>query len=628
MFDAVRNNKRIVQVFLALIALPFAFFGVDSYIRNMGSDGSVAKIGDIKITQQQFQEALRAQQDSARNQGEAVDPKFFEQPEIRKSILDNLINERVLLLEAQKRHLVVSDDDVRRVRDSIEEFKVDGKFSPEQAAKVLGAQGMTPDGFVAKVRQQLTLQQLIGGLGQSGFASRTVADRVIALQGEKRTVQEFLLPLTAYLPQVKLEADAAKKFYDENNSLFQVPEQARAEFVVLSLEDVASQISVSDAEVKEVYEKEKNGRYGVPEERRASHILFTSENGDKAKARAKAEEVLKEVQKNPAAFADFAKKYSEDQGSAKEGGDIGFFRPGAMAKPFEETVFKLKEGEISGIVETDFGFHIIKVTGIHPARTKEFAEVRPEIEDGLKKQKVASKFAEMADAFRNMVYEQPDSLKPAADKLKLAIKQTGWLTRQPNPANGPFANPKVLAALFSDDAIKSKHNTEAIQVAPNTMIAARIAEYKPASLQPFDTVKGDIETMLKNREALALAKKDGEAKLEQLKKGEDKQAWNAAKTVSRLDPRQVNPQALPVIFKADAGKLPSYVGIELSGIGYGLYKVVKVEAGDAIDDARKQAMVRQVGGLVMQEEMQAYIAALRARYKVEINQAALESKEK
>ncbi|HJW24606.1 MAG TPA: SurA N-terminal domain-containing protein [Rhodocyclaceae bacterium] len=628
MFDAVRNNKRIVQVFLALITLPFAFFGVESYIRNVGTGDDVAKIGDMKITQQQFQQALRDQQERLRNQFGNIDPKLLDNPQARKAVLDDLIDQRLLVLEASKSRLAASDEAVRRTIGSIEAFQDNGKFSPERYESLVKAQGMTLAGFEAQIRQDLTLQQLAGGVGQSGFLPRTVSDRVLALQGEKREVQEHRLPVDDFLAQAKLEEGAAKKFYDANSKRFELPEQAKAEYVVLSLPNIESQVTVSDAEVKSWYEGHKD-RYMQPEERRASHILIAADKGDKAQAKAKAEEVLKEVQKNPAAFPELAKKYSQDPGSAAKGGDLGFFGRGMMVKPFEDTAFQLKEGEISGIVESDFGFHIIKLTGIHPGKERPLSEVRADIEADLKKQAASRKFAEAAEAFSNLVYEQSDSLKPVADKFKLDVKQSDWLTRQPNPANGPLANEKLLGAVFSEDAIKNKRNTEAIEVAPNTLVAARVVEYKPAALQPFEAVKDKIEAMLKRQEAQALAKQAGEARLAALKKGEgDQVSWGAAKTVSRLDPGSVPPQAVPAIFKADAAKLPAYAGFELPGGGYALYKVVKVEAGDKMDDARRQAMARQLGNLVMQEDVQSYLAALRARYKVEVNQAALEAKER
>ena len=281
-----------------------------------------------------------------------------------------------------------------------------------------------------------------------------------------------------------------------------------------------------------------------------------------------------------------------------------------------------------GVVETDFGFHVIKLTGMRNAKEKDLAEVKGEIEAELKKAAGSRKFAEAAEGFSNTVYEQSDSLKPAADKYGLAVKQSEWLGRQANPANGPLANEKLLAAVFSADSVKSRRNSEAVEIAPNTLVAARILEYKPAALQPFDSVKGSIETLLRRQEAQTLARKDGESRLEALRRGEDSLNWGAVKSISRLDPRQIPQPAGPTVFKMDTTKLPAYAGVDLPGTGYALFKLVSINAGDALDDSRKQALLRQLNTLEAQEEVQSYLAALRSRYKVEINKAVLEAKDK
>ena len=628
MFDAVRNNKKIVQVFLALITLPFAFFGVESYVRNVGTGDDVAKVGDVKITQRQFQQALREQQERLRAQtGGQFDAKLLDTPEARKTILDDLVDQRLLMLEASRNKMFASDEAIRRAIAGIDAFKVDGRFSSERYGAALAAQGMTPAGFEAQLRQDLTLQQLAGAVGQSGLMARAVGDRILAMQTEKREVQEFRIGLDAYLDKVRLADDAARKFYDANGKQFETPEQARAEYVVLSMETIGAQLTVSDAEIKAWYDGHKE-RFAQPEERRASHILIASEKLGKDKARAKAEEILVEIRKNPAGFADLARKNSDDPGSAAKGGDLGFFGRGMMVKPFEEATFKLKDGEVSGIVESDFGFHIIKLTGIHEGKEKPLAEVKGEIEAELKKTAASRKFAEAAEAFSNLVYEQSDSLKPAADKFNLTVQQSGWLGRQANPAAGPLGNEKVLAALFGEDSLKNKRNTEAVEVAQNTLVAARILEYMPAAQQPFDGVRNTIETMLRRQEAQAMAVKDGGARLEALKKGEDGIAWGPPKSVSRLDPRQIPPPAAPAVFRMETGKLPSYAGVVLPGSGFALFKLSKVDAGAALDDARRQALMRQLATLSMQEDVQGYLAALRSRYKVEINKAALETRER
>lgn len=620
MFDAVRNNKKITQVFLVLIALPFAFFGLESYVSDGGGGADVAKVGDIGISQQEFQQVMREQQDRLRSQLGQVDPKMLDNPEFRKAVLNDVIDRRLLALEAAKRRLFVTDDTVRRSIAGIEAFQDNGQFSNERYEALLRSQGMSPAGFEAQVRQDLTLQQLAGTIGQTGMLSNTVGERILALQTEQREVQELLLAAGSYLGQVKLADDAARKFYDENNQQFQTPDQARVEYLVLSQESMP--VEVSDAEIQAWYDGHKE-RYQQPEERRASHILIASETEGKDKARAKAEEVLQEVQKKPAAFAELARQHSDDPGSASQGGDLGFFGRGMMVKPFEDATFGMKEGDISGVVESDFGFHIIKLVSVRAAKEKPLAEVRAEIEAELKTAASARKFAEAAESFSNIVYEQSDSLQPAAEQFKLKIEQSDWLGREANPANGPLGNAKLLEALFSDDAIKNKRNTEAVEVAPNTLVSARIVEYKAAALQPFDEMKPMIEKMLVAQEAQKLAKADGEARLAALVAGDDKQAWGATRRVSRMEARQLPPQAVQPVFRMQTKALPSYTGLELPGAGYVLYRLNKVDAGEKLDDVRRQGLIGQLRSLAAQEDVQMYLDALRSRYKVEINDKAL-----
>lgn len=621
MFDAVRNNKKIVQVFLVLIALPFAFFGVESF-RDGGAGVDVAKVGEVKISQQEFQQAVREQQDRLRGQLGELDPKVLDNPEFRQAILDDLIDQRLLFQEVRKRHLFASDDAVRQAIMAVEAFQDNGQFSQQRYEALLSAQGMSPVGFEAQVRQDLALQQLAGTIGRSGIVSQRVTDKVLALQSEARHVQEFVLPVENYVAKVKLEDGAAKKFYDENTEQFRTPDQAKVEYVVLTPESLA--VEVSEAEIKAWYDGHKE-RYQQPEERRASHILIAAEKLGKDKARQKAEEVLREVQAKPAAFAELARKHSDDPGSASQGGDLGFFGRGMMVKPFEDATFALRDGEVSGIVESDFGFHIIKLTGQHVAREKPLAEVRGEIERELKSSAVARKFAEAAESFSNMVYEQSDSLQPVADQFKLKIQRSDWIGREANPAAGVLGNAKLLAAVFSDDTIQNKRNTEAVEVAQNTLVAARIAEYQPASVQPLAGLQATIEKLLVNQEAQKLARADGEARLAALQSGTDKLAWGADKVVSRMDARLLPPQAAPLVFRMDKSKLPGYAGVDLPGKGYALYRLSKVTPGAALDTARRQGLQGQLRSLAAQQEVAMYLSALRARYKVDVNQKALAS---
>ncbi|MBK8524356.1 MAG: SurA N-terminal domain-containing protein [Betaproteobacteria bacterium] len=637
MFDAVRNNKRIVQGFLFLIAISFTLFGVDSYVRGTGAGTDVATVGDGKITQQQFQQSLRGQMDRARQQmGPSFKQELFDTPEMRLAVVNSLVDQRLLLLEAYKGRLGASNDMLVDIISNMPSLKENGQFSQSRYEAAVRAQGMSTEPFEAQLRQALTMQQLVGAVADTGIVSATSTAMMLRIQSEERQVAEIRYAPEQFASEVKLADDAARRFYDENQKLFQTPELVRAEFVVLSLDNLLSQVAVSDSEVKQWYESHKD-RYQQAEERRASHILITvnasAPDAEKAKAKAKAEEVLKEVQKTPAKFAELAKKHSQDPGSAVNGGDLGFFGRGMMVKPFEESVFSQKDGQISGLVQSDFGFHIIKLTGIKAAKLKPLEEVRAEIEGELKRQGAQRRYVEAAEAFTNMVYEQSESLNPVAEKFKLQLQQSKFLPKeipaQALPSLGPLGNEKLLAALFSEDAIKNKRNTDAVEVVQNTLVAARVAEHKPAAIRAFDTVRADIETMLKSKEASALAKRRGDDRLAELKSGSDKLNWALVKNVSRLQGKQVVPEALRAIFRADIQKLPAYVGVELpSNGGYALYKIMAVKPLDKLDESKQRVLQNDYTAMAAQEDFAAYLAGLRQRYKVEINKAVVESKDR
>jgi peptidyl-prolyl cis-trans isomerase D len=292
-----------------------------------------------------------------------------------------------------------------------------------------------------------------------------------------------------------------------------------------------------------------------------------------------------------------------------------------MVKPFEEAAYKLKEGEISGLVQSDYGFHIIKLTGIKPGSVKPLDEVKSEIVADIRKQLSTKKYSQMAETFTDTVYEQADSLKPVADKLGLKIETAANVTRQPNPAlgqNAPFNQQKFLTALFSDDVVKNKRNTEAVEVAPNTLVAGRIVSHKPASKRPFEEVKAGIRERVVQEEAVKLARQAGEAKVAALKAKDDASGFGPAKVVSRSKHEDMDAAALSAVMKADVSRLPAYAGTELPQQGYAVYRILKVMQPATADAARRQAEAQQISGIVAQQETAAYVEALKQKAKVKL----------
>jgi len=626
MFDFFQRNKRITQIILALIFLPFALFGVEQYFSSIGGGEYVAKVGGYKITQQEFTEALRDEQEKMRRQmGDKFNPIILEDPETRAAVLDNLIKQHLLLARAARAGLTANDTQLKKVISEYSAFQENGKFSRARYETLLSNQGLSPLTFEAKLRQDMVLAQLSGAF-ESEFLPQTVADRLIRITEQQREVMQYVISPDQYVLQVKVGEDTAKRFYEGHRSELQTPEQVRAEYLVLSADSLSSQIKVSAEESKKYYDEHPTQF----QSRQASHILIAvppnASAESKAQARSKAELLYKQVLQNPVDFAQLAKNNSQDPGSAARGGDLGFISRGAMVKPFEDAVFQMKEGEIAGPVETQFGYHIIKLDAI---KQMGFEESRNQIERELKQQQAVKKFNELAENFGNMVYEQADSLKPAAQAFKLTIQQSPWMTRDSKEV-ALLSNDKLLHALFSDDALKNKRNTEAIEVAPNTLVAAHVLEHKAASVKSFEEVKADINRHLLLEQASELAKKEGASKLEILQQGKDVNiVWSAPGMVTRERALAgLGPAGQRAVFQADTSKLPAYAGVEDAQGGYVLFKIASVQEADRIDEAERKNLTEQLRQLVAQEKFSAYLASLKQQTEVQINQDKLEKKER
>ncbi|WP_445230855.1 SurA N-terminal domain-containing protein [Duganella rhizosphaerae] len=623
MFEFIRTHQRLMQILLAIIIVPsFAFVGIGSY-KSFGDDANtIAKIDGKPLSQQEFDNAVRNQLDSYRQRlGAQFDQKMFDTPEFKQNILDQLIAERAVAAEVVRSHLSVSDAQLQKVIK--EQFGGEGAFDMERYKTILAAQGMTPTMYDQRIRHDMTLQQLGNAIQATGFAPHTVAKTLSDIGAQEREVQELLLPVADFVPQVKITDEMVKAFYEKNAKFFEVPEQAKIEYVVFNSAAVMSQIAVTDAEVAAYYAANQAG-FTTAESRRAAHILIALKKGasaaETAAAKAKAEAIVAELRKAPGDFAKVAKAKSEDPASGELGGDLDIVTKGSLPAPVEAAVLKLKQGEISDPVQSEFGFHVLTVTALKPAVVKPLDEVKNDVAEALKKQKASKKYSEMAEAFTNTVYEQSDSLKPVADKLGLKIETAANVSRTPSPmaATAPYNNAKFLAALFSNESISSKRNTEAVETAPSTLVAGRIVEFKPASKRPLAEVDAAIRQRVSMEEAAKLAAKSGAEKLAAFKKSGDATGFGPAKLVSRSKPEGVNGLAMQEVMKADTAKLPAYVGVDVPGMGYGIYRIGKVQQPAVQDEERRKSEAEQINNIVAQQEMHDYIELLKQKAKVKI----------
>ena len=634
MFDLLHNHKRLTQLILALITLPFAFFGVDYYFRSGGSDQTVATVGKNKISQADFDDALREQQQRMRQAlANNYDPALLDRPEVRYALLDQLVNQRLLENEARADRLRVSDTQLAQFIAGLPPFQEDGKFSPEKYREVLAAQNMSPLMFEQRVRGDLTMAPLQDPVVGGSIAAQTSVQRYLALLDQKREVAVAPVAAEPFEKSVKVSDADIKAFYEKNPTAFQTPEVAKVEYLLLTQDAIAAQMKVDPAEVKQAYQANAK-QYTTNEERQASHILIAvkpdAPEAAKAAAKQKATEILAKARAKPDSFAELAKTYSQDPGSAAQGGDLGSFSRGAMLKPFEDAVFSAKFGDIVGPVQTDFGYHVIKVTGITPPHVQSFDEVKGRIEADLKRQKASQKFAAAADQFQNLVYEQADSLAGAAKALDLKVETTAFVTRAQVQALA-MNNAKFVQALFSPESIQSKRNTEAVEVGPNALMAGRIVEYKAAAPRPLADVQDEIRQQLTRQAASELAQKAGREKLALLTQGKARDAGVTFANPVTLTRNQAQPgfppEALKNVFQADEHKLPAYAGAANERGGFSIYRVDKVIDAPAPDAATLQSASTQVGSEIGRELMNAYLASLKADTEVKINQAALEKKQ-
>lgn len=623
MFDTFRKYNKIVMIFLFLLIIPsFVFFGVERY-QGLGGDEKVARIEGHDITKPEWDQQHRVETDRIRQQSPNVDPTLLDSDALRYATLERMVRDRVLATAAAKANVSVSEDRLSRMfaQDAgLAAFRTpDGKFDREA---FLRATGRTPEQYEASVRADMASQQVLLGVTGTSFAPPALTAATVNAFYDRREIQVARFAPESFASKVTVSDADIETYYKDHTAQFQAPEQASIEYLVLDLEAAKKNIVANEADLKTYYEQ-NTARFGTKEERRASHILITApasmSSGDRAKAKAKAEQLLADVKKAPATFADVARKNSQDPGSAEKGGDLDFVTRGAMVKPFEDAMFALKKGDVSDLVETEFGYHIIHLTDIKPAVVPPFEKVRATIENEVRAQQATQEFAKAAEIFTDTVYQQPESLKPAAEKLKLTIQTATNVPRTPAPgATGPLASRNFLQALYAADSLERKQNTEAIEVGPNQLASGRVTQYTAAHPIPLTEVKDKIRAQIITERAAALAKTEGEAKLAAWKVKADGANFGAPVTVSRIEAQSQPAPVIDAALRADGAKLPALLGVDLGAQGYAVVRVTKVvpRTPPPAEQAQQESM--QIAQSVTAAEAAAYYELLKQRFKVEI----------
>lgn len=628
MLEIIRNHSKgwLAKIILVVITVPFALFGIDQYLSGAGGNVPVAKIDKDEISLQEYSNTLESVRTRMQAQGEKYDAAVFDSPAFKQSILDGLIMRRLVDAEVVNANFTVGDKQLSDHILKMPEFQENGQFSEEIYQKTIEQNGLTANRLEASIRNDLVVQQARDDLAGLAFTPKGTAEQAVQYQYQKRDVSVAEVKASDFISQVTITPEQVKDYYELHKDKFKVLEQVKMEFVLLSAAGLINGVKVSDEDVKAFYDQNLD-KFQGDEQREASHILIgfgvSATDEEKQKANDQALEIDAQLKADPKRFEELAVKFSQDPGSAAKGGSLGSFGRGAMVKPFEDAVYNMEVGQISDVVESEFGYHIIRLDGV-TGSASDFEDIKPQIKADLIFQKAQLKYAELTEEFSNIVYEQSGSLQPVAKQFNLTVQPTDWLSREAG-AKYFKGNTKLMDMVFSDEVVKNKRNTEAVEVSPNNLVAARVLEYKPEAPRSFDEVKSGIEALLKLEQAVKLAEEKGKAVLAKLEAGETDETldWIPEVTVDRKTAQGLTEPVMNQVFKINASKLPAYAGFTDINRAYVLVKVANVvNALDDNADLKKNAEAEYERALA-QEYVSAYGQSLKAKADIEVNSQLL-----
>jgi len=617
------------RIILGILIVAFAWTGIDTYNKSGGTAPTVAEVGKRNIALPVYEEALKKEQNRLREAGEK-NPAVLNSTELKMAVLDRMVREQLLIQQAANLGYSANEASILAAIRNEPMFQENGQFSDVRLKQILENNRLNLKQYVATIAQDSLSRELVAFQADTGITPRAMGERLAEVMSEQREISKAVLRPEDFVSQVKLDAQQIQTYYDKRPELSRVPEQAQVEYIVLTPEAVLAQVQVSETDAKKYYDQHAD-QFAIPEQREVAHLLIRvapdAKPADKQAAREKAQTLLSQAQQNPSLFAELAKQHSQDPLTAPKGGALGVIQRGTIFPQVEQAVFAMAAGEVKGLVESPAGFHILQVKTITGGGKRSFESVREGVLEAAKRDMALRKFNEEVEQFGDLIYAKSDTLKPAADKYGLKIQTSDWFERQ-GPTQGILKNERLINAIFSSDTIKSKRNTEVIEVAPNTLVAARIVGYKSTGNKTLEAVKTEIESRLRREQATALATQQGKAYLAELKQGHAVPAlkFSPAKKVGRGQGQREGFEAdeIQVIFRADRKTLPSYTGTALSDGGFALYKISSITSDEKVKQQVAQIAPLSLRQIFADQTVSAYLDSLRAQGKVNIKQTVLD----
>ena len=523
MLQTIRDRLTgpLLWAIIALLFVPFAFFGIQSLQNGgNGTDPTLAEVGGVKITQAQFHNAYeQAYRTLQERMGENFRADQVPQAQMRQDVMKQLVQEQVLREYTHDVGYRVDDAGIRRYLEAMPYFQDNGHFSANRYRSVLASIGQSPEQYEASLRQGLPIEELRSAVLNSAFVTPREAEADWKLQHQERTFSYVGFDPAKYLPAINISDDQIKQHYDQKKDSYKAPERIKLAYVELALDQLPKAAAPGAEVLKAIYDARKATLFSVPEERHVSHIQVNF-GADKEASKKKAEDLYARI-KGGADFAELAKAESDDAGSKNKGGDLGWLRHGFMPPKFEAAELTLAQaGDVSEPVETEAGWHLIKLDELHPAQTKAFddPEVQKRLLDLYQQQDLNTRFQDDAGKLDQLSFENPGSLDVVAKTLSLQIKTTDWVTRKGGA--DITANPGVIAAAFSQQILGDGENSKPIALDPTHLVVVRKAEYEAPRQYSLDEVKEQIRTELRNEAAKAQAQAAAAALLKSLEGGQ------------------------------------------------------------------------------------------------------------